>query len=563
MGGKGRVTICGSRIFRISLTSTALAVLSPITATDDPAVAQNFRRDRNGEYQFVFRERSESAPRLAPQLKAPHPEPLLALISLNQQRLRIFDRTGVVATSAVSTGRKGYETPEGVFSIIERKEDHFSNLYEDGYMPYMQRITWSGVALHGGQVPGYPASHGCIRLPDGFAEEFFNAARINTRVVITPHETAPAPIKHPLLPQPRYPTLTPSGDAQSGTTDGGPQSRPPISALEAARRQEAAASERSAKATKAANDAKAQVKPVATEVTKLQAAVRQAELAQRRAEAGLAAAERAKTSARSAQAIEQARSGAERALAAVESANKAIASARDALAAKTAELDRINALVKDTEEARNKALVEARDAWRLSRPISVLISRKEQRIYVRQAFNAVLDLPVTVRDADEPIGTHLFTVLAAKGDGTEVDWSFVTVEPASGNPPPEPKGQQSSSRRKGAQPPSPQPAPLRDDLPLATAALDRITIPDAVLDRVAPYLHPGSMILVSDHAPSIETGQGTDFVIQTRGEEAAAASIAKFVENKKLEAEAERLAQEAEERSIRRQYGSGRRQWQW
>ena len=89
--------------------------------------------------------------------------PLLVVVSIGAQRLAVYDKHGRVLESQVSSGRVGYETPQGVFAIIERNREHFSNLYDDAPMPNMQRITWSGVAMHAGRLPGYAASHGCIR----------------------------------------------------------------------------------------------------------------------------------------------------------------------------------------------------------------------------------------------------------------------------------------------------------------------------------------------------------------------------------------------------------------
>jgi lipoprotein-anchoring transpeptidase ErfK/SrfK len=95
--------------------------------------------------------------------------PLVINVSLSRQRLTVYDANGPIAESPVSSGRVGYGTPAGVYSIVQKKRQHYSNLYAGASMPNMQRITWSGVALHAGALPGYPASHGCIRLPHGFS----------------------------------------------------------------------------------------------------------------------------------------------------------------------------------------------------------------------------------------------------------------------------------------------------------------------------------------------------------------------------------------------------------
>ena len=102
-------------------------------------------------------------------------EPIMAIVSLHSQMVTVYDAKGWILRAPVSTGQKGRETPAGIFSIIQKQAEHYSNLYDDAYMPHMQRITWSGIALHGGALPGYPASHGCIRMPFDFAAQLFDA----------------------------------------------------------------------------------------------------------------------------------------------------------------------------------------------------------------------------------------------------------------------------------------------------------------------------------------------------------------------------------------------------
>jgi lipoprotein-anchoring transpeptidase ErfK/SrfK len=107
------------------------------------------------------------------------------LVSLPQQRLWVFRGRELVATSRVSTGKRGHETPAGSFPILQKRVEHYSNRSDNAPMPYMQRLTHYGIALHGGRVPGYPASHGCIRLPHGFARRLFNLTDYNSRVIVT------------------------------------------------------------------------------------------------------------------------------------------------------------------------------------------------------------------------------------------------------------------------------------------------------------------------------------------------------------------------------------------
>ncbi len=142
-------------------------------------------------------------PELAPQ------GPVLVLVSLSEQRARVY-RNGVrIAEATVSTGRPGYETPPGVYTILQKAREHRSNLYDDAPMPFMQRLTWDGIALHEGRVPGYPASHGCVRLPGGFAEALFGLTTRGMTVVIVEASDGPALLASPPLAPPPAALATP------------------------------------------------------------------------------------------------------------------------------------------------------------------------------------------------------------------------------------------------------------------------------------------------------------------------------------------------------------------
>ena len=125
--------------------------------------------------------------------------PMTLIVSIADQSLSVYDGEERIARVPVSTGQKGYETPTGVFSIIQKNRIHFSNLYNEAPMPFMQRITWSGVALHAGNLPGYPASHGCIRMPHDFAQHLFGQTRMGARVIVSRSGTAPERFSHAIL----------------------------------------------------------------------------------------------------------------------------------------------------------------------------------------------------------------------------------------------------------------------------------------------------------------------------------------------------------------------------
>src|SRR5947209_16296697 len=141
--------------------------------------------------------------RPAPAIEATAPrdagEPIMAIVSIKSQQVTFHDADGWILRAPVSTGITGRETPAGVFAVIEKDKDHHSTLYDDAWMPNMQRITWNGIALHGGPLPGYAASHGCVRMPYEFAENLFDKTWIGMRVIISPNDAAPVEFSHKAL----------------------------------------------------------------------------------------------------------------------------------------------------------------------------------------------------------------------------------------------------------------------------------------------------------------------------------------------------------------------------
>lgn len=148
--------------------------------------------------------------------EAAPPGQIVIVISLPQQRAHVY-RSGVrIGISTISSGKPGHATPTGVFPILEKRRVHRSNLYDNAPMPYMQRLTWDGIALHAGQLPGHPASHGCIRLPNGFAGELF-AATQRGEVVVVADQSSHGP--DVLSPGDRTPVDTYSGRELRRTDD--------------------------------------------------------------------------------------------------------------------------------------------------------------------------------------------------------------------------------------------------------------------------------------------------------------------------------------------------------
>jgi L,D-transpeptidase catalytic domain len=146
---------------------------------------------------YTLRDRAEEKPANAPQRQPDGP--LQIVISIGSQRLWVYDNKGLLESSTISTGVGGYPTPMGVFAVIDKEQTHYSNIYGGASMPFMQRLTMSGVALHSGMVTGRPASHGCVRLPHAFAIKLYRLTRLGVRVIIAPDEPAPQEIAHARL----------------------------------------------------------------------------------------------------------------------------------------------------------------------------------------------------------------------------------------------------------------------------------------------------------------------------------------------------------------------------
>src|ERR1700704_4655822 len=327
-------------------------------------------------------------------------QPIMAVVSLHNQRITVYDANGWILRAPVSSGQKGRETPAGIFSVIQKQAEHYSNLYDDAFMPHMQRITWSGIALHGGALPGYPASHGCVRMPFDFAARLFDATRPGLRVIVAPTDVAPVEIAHPAL----FP------------------SKPGAGALAAARAAEAD------EAARKAEQARLAAGTAFREAAQAMAPVRVAENLKARAEAQLAAAETALGSATLAEAREQAERDKAQAVARIAALQVQLAGAKAEQQPKQDAVTRTREAVAIAETARAAAAEAAREGARQFEPVSVLISRKTQRLYVRQAFEPILESPVTIVDADSPIGTHVFTAMERTNGDTNMRWSVVSLD---------------------------------------------------------------------------------------------------------------------------------------
>jgi hypothetical protein len=435
----------------------------------------------------------------------------------------------------VSSGKTDYENPVGVYSILQKNKDHYSNLYDDAKMPFMQRLTWSGIALHAGALPGYPASHGCVRLPHNFAENIFPLSKIGTRVIIARDDVAPVDVTHPLLFKPTSAGLpataagaaTPIAYQPDEQTDNAPfqadlTAWPERQALLESLKPDAAAKAQVAEAAAPElQELTKTQKAKAADRAKTAKALKRAETAKRKADDWVTNAQRRVANAKSDRSKKNAESEAAKATTAAAKANEKFVAAKAADDAAGAELDRATAAFDIANGVKQKAVTAAKEAKRKMLPVSVFISRETQRLYVRQGHEAVLDVPVTIAEPHKPIGTHVYTAVDFKGDGNDVHWNVVTLKPREAgdiddyyDPYYDDDPYYGRKKRKTSQLTAPPPTELGP----ATAALDRITLPPEIVSQVSQYVWPGSSLIISDEEMSKETGEATDFVVLISGE---------------------------------------------
>ncbi len=447
----------------------------------------------------------------------PAGEPLMAIVSLSNQRITIYDADGWILHAPVSSGQTGYETPVGVYSVIQKEEEHYSNLYDDASMPFMQRITWSGIALHAGPLPGYPASHGCVRMPYEFAQRLFDITKIGMRVIVARNDVRPVEIDHPALFKPKLvradlalEALTAHWDAVREEMQAAPPGpappeadvSSPASSAEPLVTLKSIAAAKMAAADAAARKADAARLTAAKLTWDAARLVRAAEAAKYRAEAQLRATDSALEAASSPAVIQAAEEEKTEALARLAEAEAQLAAAKEEAPLKADAAAHAREEARAAEAEKVAALKASSEATRMMAPVSIFISRKTQRLYVRQSFQPVLESPITIRDADHPIGTHIYTVLDYANGGADLRWSTVSTDR---NPDRRQLGQ------TNAEPMSPDAAP-------GGAALDRIDIPQDIVDRISEIISPGSSLIISDESMSTETGEDTDFVILMSGE---------------------------------------------
>ncbi len=382
--------------------------------------------------------------------------PLQIFVSKADQSLTVYDGDKVVATSKVSTGKPGHTTPSGIFSILEKRKYHESNLYSNAPMPFMQRLTWSGIALHEGKVPNHPASHGCVRLPNGFAKTLFQMTERGAHVIITDDPVVPKPVVHANLFTPRLPVddggLLSDVELRPGRVEAG------LKPVEVAMN---SVTPRSGAETKLTIEEPPPLRILITRRTQRDVAIDvQRLLNQLGFDSGVP---------------------------------DGLLGSRT-IAAIKAFKDK-NAIEKDPEI--------------LSKPfLAALYAQAGEdhppmgQLMIRQKFQPLFSAAIDLKEPEKALGTHFLEATDVDRFKRKAVWRGVTLDdhlPAS------------TQKRLGITIPADDPA-----LFTAEAALSRIVMPDELRARIETMLSEGSSITISDTGLGQETGNGTDFITVTR-----------------------------------------------
>jgi lipoprotein-anchoring transpeptidase ErfK/SrfK len=475
--------------------------------------------------------------------------PLIIAISIQKQRLKIYDAAGVFAETPISSGMPGHPTPMGVFSVIQKQKLHHSNIYSGAPMPYMQRITWSGVAIHAGVLPGYPASHGCIRMPMAFAVKMWNWTRMGARVVVTPGEMTPANFSHPLLvaqkvvpqpnvadePKPDAPAATKTdkasdanGAVKSTISEASLELRPTVGHDENVKpvMGESSASAPLHDRTRTADASNGL--PAANGPVTMTDATSFAGNAAPRGEAA-ARTDGARPDTASVKADDAAEPSTAKRSDGASSDDKPVGTKPPAAAAAPEGAKAQDGKAEVKADGARTEVPKAKDPTRLGTPkpaptmgaapkrsgqISVFISRKDSKLYARQNFAPLFDVPVTIAPGDRPLGTHVFTAQVDKDDANVLHWSVVSLPVRARYAEQRDQDERGSRRRRIVGAAEIKPMPVADS---PAEALDRLTIPVEAMARIAEALSTGGSIIVSDQGVNAgETGEGTDFIIPLR-----------------------------------------------
>jgi L,D-transpeptidase catalytic domain len=501
----------GYRLRSGRVLSPTLLALAILVNTFEPSAAWSVR------HRHPRIERESDA---KPDFKKPV-GPLFAVISLADQHVTFYDANGLWARGLVSTGVPGHPTPTGLFTILEKERWHRSNIYSGAPMPFMQRLAWTGIAMHEGAVnPGHTASHGCIRLQSAFARQLFAVTNPGQRVIIAPQDITPADIVHAHLPVPKLQIvpLEAAGEKTASNTKAAvepvaldrqstsPTQARAVNPLEFANAMKAASAAKAAGAA-AAKKAALALLPVKSEEARLAAReLDAAEYAFRKAQEEVEGAARSAANAQAGEAIKKAaenKTAAETKLAAAELKAR---EARDAKAAKDQEILAAQTSIREADAAIVEAAASAKQAERRQEPVSMFVSRKTGRLYVRQANEHLFDMPIAIRDPERPLGTHLFIATKAGEDGASLRWVSLT-------PPAAVEVTVRSHRGRRMFGNEDETGSATSYPETASGALDRIEIPEEAAKRISELLWTGATLIISDVGMSGEGRYPMDFMI--------------------------------------------------
>src|SRR5262245_35768909 len=441
--GKGHSIYSRNREALLVLTAGAALLTGVATPAEalpfdqQPSPFQAGRPAKAKAAVLAARDKTPAKPKESEDIAAKARGVLALVVSIDRQQVTLYSDGRPIAHSRVSTGVPGHPTPTGVFSVIQKDRWHRSNIYYNAPMYYMQRITWSGVAMHQGVVPSGPASHGCIRLPEAFARQLWGITKLGVRVIVTRGgEVTPATI-----PDDRLFTFKPAE----------PKSEPEATPAEPANANNGASDSGKFAANKSDTPVTDALKSGSPALDAMAYAIRAPR------ETGVTNAE----------------------------------------------------TIKSALDAPKPAVAEVKPLK--PGPISVFVSRKEGKLFVRKGFEPVFDVPVTFERPDQPLGTHVFTALAANDDNTTFRWNVMSMP--GGGAAPVKKAEKGKEKGKKAEAPPPPPAAHASN---ATDALSRVAIPQDALDRISQLMSPGASLIISDKGLGGETGKGTDFIVLTR-----------------------------------------------
>jgi peptidoglycan hydrolase-like protein with peptidoglycan-binding domain len=406
-----------------------------------------------------------SATMLSPPAFAADSVPLQIIVSKDKQSLTVYEGETVIATSRISSGKAGHDTPTGIFSILEKRKYHESNIYSNAPMPFMQRITWSGIALHEGNVPNYPASHGCVRLPSGFATKLYGLTERGAHVIVTDADVVPKRIEDVVLFSPRKPlppgTLMTDVDLRTASIKASPK-KP----VEVAMNVAPANPNRATDALPPRPDD-----------------------------------------------LEEAQTHALRILITRRTDRETLMDAQKLLEEMGFETGGSDGYAGPL----TRSAVAGFKRWKGLKQTGPMISGEfidalyasagqpkppAGQIMVRQNFEPLFEAPVGIKAPEVALGTHLFTVDKIDRSIESADWHAVTLPNVLSD---------ATMKRLGIT--------MAADAKLpgaAKAALDRIEISQDVRDRIETLMADGTSVTINDEGLGPETGKGTDFVTLTK-----------------------------------------------